>query len=67
MKCFNCESIKHLSWECPHKKQGSVYITLFGSGYDDQMPLVVQEWLGMAVLDSGCTKTVTGKLWLNTY
>ena len=67
MKCFNCESIKHLSYECPHKKQGSVYITLFGSGYDEQMPLVVQESLGMAVLDSGCTKTVTGKLWLNAY
>jgi len=41
-----------------------VNITLFGSGVDDQVPAVVKESLGMAVLDSGCSKTVVGTLWL---
>ena len=28
---------------------------------------MVKDTLGMALLDSGCTKTVVGKIWLSTY
>ena len=81
MKCFTCESIKHLSRDCPHKLHESrssrsiskpndieqVNITLYGSGYDEEAPKGVIESFGMALLDSGCTRTVTGKSWLNAY
>ena len=78
---FTCESIKHLSRDCPHKLHESrssrsiskpndieqVNITLYGSGYDEEAPKGVIESFGMALLDSGCTRTVTGKSWLNAY
>ena len=81
MKCFSCESIKHLSRDCPHKLHEArssrsiskpndieqVNITLYGSGYDEEAPKGVIESFGMALLDSGCTRTVTGKSWLNAY
>ena len=34
---------------------------------DDQRDSLLGETLGFAVVDSGCTKTVCGDLWLNTY
>ena len=41
--------------------------TLYGSGYDEEAPKGVIESFGMPLLDSGCTRTVTGKSWLNAY
>ena len=100
LKCFNCNSIKHLVNKCPHPKDVSnirchkcgllghlafncseqkedkveeslppphvEYITLLNSK-PDRMKNLIGESFGMAVLDSGCTKSVTGEMWLDEY
>ena len=100
LKCFNCNSIKHLVNKCPHPKDVSnirchkcgllghlafncseqkedkvevssppphvEYITLLNSK-SDRMKNLIGESFGMAVLDSGCTKSVTGEMWLDEY
>ena len=45
------------------EKDGSVQIQLL----EETMETLVGETLSMAVLDSGCTKTVCGENWLNCY
>ena len=74
LKCYNCESVKHMSRDCPHKydsnnrkDKDNVKLTLFGSGENENMLKTVHESFGMAILDSGCTKTVTGRVWLEAY
>ena len=42
------------------------YITLSNSK-PDRMKNVIGESFGMAVLDSGCTKSVTEQIWLDEY
>ena len=42
------------------------YITLLNSK-PDSMKNLIGESSGMAVLDSGCTKSVTGEMWLDEY
>ena len=46
-----------------NKKDGSVQIQLL----EETMGTLIIETLSMAVLDSGCTKTVCGETWLNCY
>ena len=45
----------------------SVHITLLSTRPDDQQHNLLVESLGKGLLDSGCTKTVTGELWLQEY
>ena len=45
------------------EKDGSVQIQLL----EETMETLIGEMLSMAVLDSGCTKTVCGEIWLNCY
>ena len=45
------------------EKDGSVQIQLL----EETMETLIGEMLSMAVLDSGCTKTVCGETWLNCY
>ena len=42
------------------------YITLLNSK-PQRMKHLIGESFGMAVLDSGCTKSVAGEMWLNEY
>ena len=49
------------------KKVEEVHITLFNSEDQTKMTALIREALGCALLDSGCTKTVCGKLWLEEY
>ena len=65
MKCFTCESIKHLSRACPQKLHEArrsiskpndieqVNITLYGSGHDEEVPKGVMESFGMALPGRG--------------
>ena len=34
---------------------------------DDNLDALLGETIGMAILDSGCTRTVCGNMWLNSY
>ena len=74
--CYRCGSTDHLVRECPNpanhddrSKPNEVHITLvvFFSEADCHLLELVKESVGKALLDCGCTKTVTGKLWLEGY
>ena len=70
MRCFCCQSIKHLIRDCPHKQNSedvhmSVHVTLFGS--NSFQSKLVRESLGKALLDSGCSKTVAGTVWVEEF
>ena len=68
-KCNVCGSIYHWTKSCPDSYENQIKIkeetniTLMG----ECMDTLIGETLSMAVLDSGCTKTVCSKTWLNCY
>ena len=71
-QCHTCGSIFHWSYACPDsyesrdqvkEKDGGVQIQL----REETMETLIDETLSMAVLDSGCTKTVCRETWLNCY
>ena len=70
--CHTCGSIFYWSYACPDSYEsrdpvkeidGGVQIQLL----EETMETFIDETLSMAVLDSGCTKTVCGETWLNCY
>ena len=72
LRCFNCHSTKHLSNKCPYPRGNDshtqdIHIILFNAKPDKAMSALIKETLGMAVLDSACTKAVTGETWLNLF
>ena len=82
LRCFECDSIKHLFPDCPDREdspQGAVaadgfeeahmtvHITLFSGVADARRNLLLIETLGKAILDSACTKTVAGCEWLEEF
>lgn len=76
MKCFKCGSTTHFSrWHerYDNDKHGDntstqeVHITLFNCEKSENLSILVGESLGKAILDSGCSKTVTGRQWLEIY
>ena len=69
-RCFICDSTKHLAHMCPHKdevKTEEIHITLFGADEPAEKPSLVKETFGKGVLDSGCTKNVSGKVWMDEF
>ena len=75
MKCHICQSIKHFAYKCPYKKEHSekevnedknesgvneVHITLFNEESKKEYCLN-GEVFSKGILDSGCTKTVSGR------
>ena len=71
-RCYICDSTKHLARECPHKEDQeqvnmSVHVTLLSSKPDKMQKSLILESLGKGVLDSGCSKTVAGMLWLKEF
>ena len=76
MRCHKCGLLEHLAFNCSEQKGDKVeessssphveYITLLNSKLD-RMKNLIGESFGMAVLDSGCAKSVTGEMWLDEY
>ena len=69
LKCFKCGSKEHFAKDCTSEE---VHFTLLSSKLkDDQSdkPLnaLLEETLGMAIVDSACSKTVCGKVWMDAY
>ena len=74
MRCHECESVRHFAWNCPHRRNNAEesnltvhHITLVNAKPDTAHRNLLIESLGKGVLDSGCTKTVTGNVWLEEY
>ena len=74
MKCYVCQATDHLARFCPvkkNRKRGNkaeeVHITLFNSNRNSKMLELIDESIGKALLDCGCTKTVAGQIWLDAY
>ena len=69
MRCFKCGSSSHFSRFCSqsqdNKELQEIHIVLLNS--EPEMTTLVRESLGMGILDSACTRTVTGETWLNVY
>ena len=73
--CLICGSRMHWARNCPHayekvKDNGceEVQITLMAVDVGhDNLDLLLSETLGYTLLDTGCSKTVCGSLWLNCF
>ena len=64
-KCAVCHSILHWASECPHREEN---ITMFTKGIKEEYSnTFVRETFNSAVLDSGCSKTVCGRVWYDCY
>ena len=72
VRCYECESIKHLVKDCPHRKQRVKFTEEITSKMVN-VTLVTEhnpqlsDSLGKGVLDSACTKTVAGEIWVREY
>ena len=75
VRCSICESIYHKSYECPDKiyfaeEEDIDYdVVLYQSNLltESQYNVFVAESSASAILDSGASATVTGKIWLESY
>ena len=77
MKCLVCESVMHFKRDCPRalkNKKDSVLQAIdiedVNKVYDysqENKQQLIQEAANMAILDSACTKTVTGCIWRDIY
>ena len=68
MRCHECESTKHFVADCPHRQVESanmtVHLTLV-AGASGKISL--GDTLGKGILDSACTKSVAGELWVKEF
>ena len=68
-RCSVCESVYHWMRDCPHREHRTPEFTMFTKEAIQEVYLskLVGETFSNALLDSGCTKTVCGEVWLNEY
>jgi len=72
MKCYDCESTKHLIGDCPHKKKQeeaaeyTVHVSLI-TATDQTGKRSIISLVGKGILDTGCTKMVAGKAWMDEF
>jgi hypothetical protein len=77
-RSFTCDSVKHFAKDCAHKNSGEkkgimkkdvqeINILLLNAVPDKRQKNLVIESLGKGVLDSGCTKTVSGEFWMEEF
>ena len=72
LRCHECDSTKHLVQQCPHRYEAedvnmNVHITLVNSKSDQTQKNLLVEALRKALLDTGCSMMVVGKVWLDEY
>ena len=74
-ECLVCGSQMHWARSCPHsyenrdvKKYEEVQITLMSMHLgEDKLDLLLSETMGYTLLDTGCSKTVCGRIWLDWF
>ena len=78
LRCNICESINHLSYNCPDRNVYTAEEVPFDVGYDivlyqsnliteDDFKTFVVQSATSAILDSGASVNVAGKVWFNSY
>ena len=71
MRCHECDSTKHFVTECPHRKvedtKLTLHITLVAGAGETEQQVMLAETLGKGILDSACTKTVAGTVWVEEF
>ena len=72
MRCHVCESTKHFARSCPHREtveesHVTVHIALLTGKGNAETDRMIVESLGKDILDSACTKTVAGKVWVDEF
>ena len=72
-RCFECDSTKHWANQCPHRQQRkedvqmNVHVTLLNTKMESQKGSLLNETFGKGLLDSGCSKTVAGAVWVEEF
>ena len=68
-RCHHCESIYHFLNKCPDKqaKKEEIYSVVLFTEDEDDLSLFTKEARYCAALDTCCTSTVSGKLWMEMY
>ncbi len=71
LKCLICESVLHFARDCPDSYENMnrqpEEAALFTGNLDNEMQALVCESVNAAVLDSVCTSTVSGSVWMEDY
>ena len=72
LRCKKCDSICHFAKSCPEGWENINKVNEDGEARDVNLSVGDQqvfmcETVNAAVLDSACTKTVTGRAWRDTY
>lgn len=79
MRCHECESTRHFVADCPERKKDkeghpknenanmTVHIALVAGMSDNQGRNSLGDTIGKGVLDSACTKSVAGELWIKEF
>ena len=60
-------SDKLLQSQSKSSNTNEAHVTFFASNPDDRQYCLIGETFGKGILDSGCTKTVSGEIWMNEY
>ena len=72
LRCLSCDSVRHLVKQCPHSyenmaRQKVEKAVLFTGNKPQETLVLLAESANSAVLDSACTSTVAGEIWMNCY
>ena len=70
LRCLSCDSVRHLVKQCPHSyenmaRQKVEKAVLFTGNKPQETLVLLAESANSAVLDSACTSTVAGEIWMN--
>ena len=71
MRCHECNSSQDFVDNCPHRRveeaNMTVHITLVAGSASEEQEVMLVETLARGILDSACTKTVAGKIWMDEF
>ena len=71
MRCHECESTKHFVSDCPHRQVESanvtVHLSLVAGTASDGHENNLVDTLGKGILDTACTKSVAGEVWMKEF
>ena len=67
LKCFKCGSKEHFAKDCTAEEVHFALLSSKDDSNDKPLNALLAETLGMAIVDSACSKTVCGQVWMDAY